>query len=338
MSVFRNRESLSPHYPIEAHWDEVPHRTEQVRYLWNFYGDILDRGGESYLRRLQIIGPAGSGKTCTLKFFGDRFEAKAKGRGIDLIHVYINLKLGTGRKVILYRNLLKKVEPSLVSASFSAGELVRVLVDYLQESGRRVLLTVDEIDYYVRHYRDEGVVYDLTRLNELTLGRPCGVVGVTFLARDRGFHDLLDVAELSTLGRAFVPFKPYTSEQVYDILERRAREAFYPGSYSSEVLELIADITANPKIKGDMRYALDILLYSGNLAENQGADQILPEHVRRVYGEIHHLITTEDILSLPDRDKIVLLGVVRALMSRRSSYASLREIKGMVGSSARSMG
>jgi len=72
--VFKNQESLSPDFPIERHWDEIPHRTNQINMLWNFYGDILEKKGESFLRRLQIIGPSGSGKTCTLKFFGNEFE------------------------------------------------------------------------------------------------------------------------------------------------------------------------------------------------------------------------------------------------------------------------
>ena len=74
LSVFKNRESLSPNYPIEQHWSRLPHREEKITALESFYGDILEKRGRSYLRRLQIIGPAGSGKTCTLKFFGQLFE------------------------------------------------------------------------------------------------------------------------------------------------------------------------------------------------------------------------------------------------------------------------
>ena len=331
MSIFKNRDSLSPNFPIEKHWNNIPHRNDQLSLLWNFHEDIIEKQGESFLRRLQIIGPAGSGKTCTLKFFGDNFEVKAKKNRINLNHIYINLKLEGGRKVILYRNLLRKLDPNLVSASYSAGEMLRIFIDFLQETRRYVLLTIDEIDYYVKHFRDEGVVYDLTRLNELTLGKPCGVVGIIFLAREKAFHDLLDVAELSTLGRNYIELKPYTSSQIFDILERRANEAFNPRTYSSEVLELISDITASPIVNGDMRYALDLLLYSGNLAVNQGSSCIRPEHVRKVYGETYHLITTEDIQHLPRKDKIVLLAIVRALMSKRSSYTSLKEIKTMVG-------
>jgi cell division control protein 6 len=327
--VFKNQESLSPDFPIEMYWDEIPHRTNQINMLRNFYGDILEKKGKSFLRRLQIIGPSGSGKTCTLKFFGNEFESKAKALGVNLKHVYMNLKFEGGRRVIFYRNLVRKIEPRLVSASFSAEEMLRSLVSYLQDEQRFILLTIDEIDYFVRHFKKEGIVYDLTRLNELS-NRPCGVVGVTFLARGKEFHDLLDSAELSSLGRTFVEFKPYSSSQVFDILEGRVEEAFNRGVCSDETLRFIADVTASRKINGDLRYALDLLLYSGVLADNQGSSRILPDHVRRVLNQISPSLTTEDVLGISDEGKIVLLAVVRSL-SDDYPYTSLREIRENVG-------
>jgi cell division control protein 6 len=327
--VFKNQESLSPDFPIERYWDEIPHRTNQIKMLWNFYGDILEKKGESFLRKLQIIGPSGSGKTCTLKFFGNEFEAKARALGVNLNHVYMNLKFEGGRRVIFYRNFVRKIEPRLVSASFSAEELLRSLVSYLQDEQQFILLTIDEIDYFVRHFKNEGIVYDLTRLNELS-NRPCGVVGVTFLARGKEFHDLLDPAELSSLGRTFVEFKPYSSSQVFDILERRVEEAFNRGVCTDEILRFIADVTASRKINGDLRYALDLLLYSGVLADNQGSSRILPDHVRRVLSQISPSLTTEDVVGISDEGKIVLLAVVRSL-SGAHPYTSLREIRENVG-------
>jgi cell division control protein 6 len=324
-NIFKNQESLAPDFPIEAYWDTLPHRTQQIQMLRAFYGDILQKQGQSYCRRLQIIGPAGSGKTCTLKFFGTEFEKQAQEQDVDVRHIYMNLKFEGGKRVIFYRNLLNKVEPHLVSASFSAEELLRSLITYLQREQKYILLTIDEIDYFVKRFKKQGIVYDLTRLNELS-DKPSGIVGVTFLAREKGFHDLLDPAELSTLGRIYVEFRPYSSRQIFEILEKRSTEAFHRGTCPEETLSYIADITSSRKINGDLRYALDLLLYSGILADNQSATKVQPEHVRKVVSQVSPSLTTEDVLGLSFAGKLVLLGVVRSLTKNRP-YVSLTEIR-----------
>jgi cell division control protein 6 len=177
----------------------------------------------------------------------------------------------------------------------------------------------------VKRFKKQGIVYDLTRLNELS-DKPSGIVGVTFLAREKGFHDLLDPAELSTLGRIYVEFRPYSSRQIFEILEKRAAEAFYPGTCPEETLSYIADLTSSRKINGDLRYALDVLLYSGVLADNQGATKVQPDHVRKVVSQISPSLTTEDVLGISSAGKLVLLGVVRSLTNNRP-YASLNEIR-----------
>jgi len=319
LSVFKNRESLSPNYPIEQHWSRLPHREEKITALNDFYGDILDKKGRSYLRRLQIIGPAGSGKTCTLKFFGQLFETEAQRRGIDLRHVYINLKFEGGRRIVFYRNLLSKIDPDLVSMNLSVEEMLHNMFRYLQQTGR--------LDYYVQRFRGEGIVYDLTRLDEMTPVAPCSVVGVTFLARDKSFHALLDPAALSTLGRIYHEFKPYLRAQIEEIVTLRAEEAFRNGAVPGETVEFIARITAQPPINGDLRYALDLLLYAGSLADNQGSATVNLDHVRKVHSVVTPTITTEDIRTLPVAGKIVLLGVVNALKSNRQAYVPLREVE-----------
>ncbi len=325
-SIFLDRNKLSPRYIPQT----LPHREEQISLLKSFYEDSLADPSRTYLRVVQIIGGVGTGKTaCTIRF-GGSFKDEAVRRGFDVRHVYINLKLHGGSRVVLYRHLLEQGAPEIYSPSLSAEEILRQLARFLEDNGRHLLISLDEIDYFIRHTR-EHVVYDLTRLNELYPEKGCGVIGLIFTARSRRFHDQLDRAELSTLGRNYIDLNPYTSSQIVDILEHRVQEAFKPGAVSSEVLEYVADVTASPPVHGDIRYALDLLLYSGHLANQQGSKKILPEHVRKVHGETHHLITTEDIMNLPEKEKVVLLGIVRSLQGIGSPYVSLRDVRSFCG-------
>ncbi len=302
------------------------HREEQLHALTNLFEDTLDRISETYLRTVQIIGGVGVGKTSTALRFGASFQDKARARKIDLVHVYINLKLQSSGRVVLYRHLLEQGAPEIRATSLSADEMLYQLVKYLTSRGKYLLLTLDEIEYYIRQTKDR-IIYNLTRINELAPENPCGIIGIIFISRDKSFHSLLDASELSSLGRTTLEFPPYNVKQIHDILEDRVSEAFRRGTVSGDVLDYIADIAAKPPVNSDIRYALDLLLYAGNLAEEHGEDKVLPEHVRKIHGEIYHQITSGDILELPDDERLVLLGLARALRNRKTPYVAYKDVQ-----------
>jgi len=295
--------------------------------LADLFEDALERISEAYLRTVQIVGGVGVGKTCTAIRFGEAFQEKARARKIDLTHVYINLKLQSGSRVVLYRHLLERGAPEIRAASLSAEEMLYQLIKYLIAQEKYLLITLDEIEYYIRHTK-ERIIYDLTRINELAPEKPCGLIGLIFISKNKSFHSLLDPSELSSLGQTTVELLPYTAKQIQDVLEARVAEAFQRGVVSEDVLEYIAEVAAQPPVNSDVRYALDLLLHAGNLAERQGLDRVLPEHIRKVHGEIYHQITSEDILELPDDEKLVLLAVARILRNRRTPYVTFSEIQG----------
>ena len=149
-------------------------------------------------------------------------ELFAKSR-MTLKTVYINMKLQGGNKFAIYRLLLERIAPSSPPAQgLSAEEMLAYLLQYLRQNSQYVLIIIDEIDYLIKTNKDTGIIYDLTRLNEYELDKPCNVKGVIFIARSMEFYSKLDAAEMSTLGRVPMEFYPYTIKQVSDILESRA--------------------------------------------------------------------------------------------------------------------
>ena len=223
---------------------------------------------------------------------------------------------------------VRQAAPEAYSSSLSSEELLYTLIKYLKDGRKYLLLTLDEIDYYVKHTEDSSVLYEISRLEEfLEPGETTNVLGVTFIARGREFHKLLDEGILSSLGRIVLEFKPYSFSQLVDILESRVREAFNPNVVSQDLVEYVAEIVSKPPVNGDVRYALDILQYSGNLAEYEGYDRITPEHVRKVLNITYPTVTDEDIYYLPEKDKIVLLGLARVLKGSGKPYASLKDIR-----------
>ncbi|HYY85782.1 MAG TPA: hypothetical protein VE594_01610, partial [Nitrososphaeraceae archaeon] len=170
------------------------------------------------------------------------------------------------------------------------------------------------------------IIYDFTRLNEFDLSKHCNVIGVIFIARSTDFHDKIDSSELSTLGRIPIEFLPYSEEQISDILVTRSSESFNPKVVGTDIIDEVSLITTTSQ-GGDVRYALDILLYAGNLAEANGSDRITLEQIRKVHGLNRPSITMEDLKELPKSYLLTLMAILKVQSKRKKQYVELKEIR-----------
>lgn len=322
-AVFADRSRLSPRFMPS----ELPHRQKQVEQIAQAFAGAASDPDKFPLTILQVIGVAGIGKTTTVTKSVKQVEQDFLKNRLALKTAYINLKLQGGNKFAIYRFLLERLAPDLPSQGLSAEEMLRYLLRYLRDNRQYALIIMDEIDYLVKTSKDTGIIYDLTRLNEFEPDRPCNVKGVVFIARSTDFYSRLDPAELSTLGRVPIEFPQYTLEQASDILSSRAEQAFNPKAIGSDVIDKVAKITTSAEVNGDVRYALDLLLYAGNLAESQGANRVTLEHVRKVHGQTHPSVTTEEIEQLSKSQIVSMIAVVRALKSRKKQYVELKDVR-----------
>jgi cell division control protein 6 len=324
--IFRDRSKLSPRYMP----DELPHREQQIKQIVQTFAESYSLPEKFPLTTLQVIGPAGIGKTSTVIKAANVLEQEFEKRRLTLKTAYINLKLQGGNKFAIYRFLLERLAPELPAQGLSAEEMLRYLLRHMRQNKRYALVILDEIDYLIKSTKDGSIIYDLTRLNEFEPGTNCNVKGVIFIARSTEFYEKLDPAELSTLGRVPMEFQPYSIKQVGDILEARCALAFNPRAIGSDIIDDVAKITTSRDINGDVRYALDLLLYAGNLAESQGTGRVTRDQIRKVHGQVHPSITTEDIEQLSRNHLLSLVALVRALRSKKKQYVELKEVRSYV--------
>ena len=166
-----DRNSLFPrHIP-----DVLPHRENVLRMLHDLFDDFLRKPHRVYQRIIQIFGPIGSGKSSTAYRFEMEFEKASSDRKIPLRVVHINCKLGVGSRYVLYQTVLQNLNPEMVTRGFSENEMLRQILYYLRNSGEFLFLVLDDVDYLVRKTKEKegdegGVIFDLTRLNEMFLG------------------------------------------------------------------------------------------------------------------------------------------------------------------------
>lgn len=321
--IFLDRSKLSARYIPE----ELHHREREISLLMTMFKDSYIKPEQFLFSTPQIVGRSGIGKTSTIIKFSGMLENEFTRAGLTLKVAYINLKLQGGNKYAVYRFLLEKIAPELPSQGLSAEEMLRYLLSYLYENKLYTLIILDEIEFLLRSNKDSGIIYDFTRLNEFDLSKHCNVIGVIFIARSTDFHDKIDSSELSTLGRIPIEFLPYSEEQISDILVTRTSESFNPKVVGTDIIDEVSLITTSSQVGGDVRYALDLLLYAGNLAEANGSDRITLEQIRKVHGHSRPSITMEDLKELPKSYLLTLMAILKVQNKKKKQYVELKEIR-----------
>lgn len=293
--IFKNREVLRHDYVP----DNLPHRREEILHLGEITAPAL-RG--SPCSNVFIYGKTGTGKTAVVKFVLNKLTQKAEEVGSPVKVCFVNCRLaGTEYRVLAA--LCSSINVRVPFTGLAVGEIFDRFKKNLESQGIIFIVALDEIDALVK-IRGDALLYELTRINESLRRSKVSIVGIS---NDLKFKDFLDPRVLSTLSEEEMVFKPYTAEELQDILMERAKMAFYDGVLSEGALKLCAALAASEH--GDARRALDLLRVAGEIAERRGDRKITEEHVREAQERIEHDQVYESIKSLPTHSKIVLLSV-----------------------------
>ncbi len=293
--IFKNRDVLRHTYTP----DDLPHRDEQIRTLASILAPALR--GETPSNVL-IYGKTGTGKTATVKFVGRQLEEISRKLNVRCMVHYINCELiDTQYRVLAsLANALGRTVPMTGWPTDQVYEEVKKALDMKEQT---VIIVLDEIDKLVK--KGDEVLYNLSRINsELEKGK----VSIIGISNDLKFKNYLDPRVISSLSEEEIIFPPYNAEQLKDILEQRAKLAFYDGVLDDEVIPYCAALAAQEH--GDARKALDLLRVSGEIAEKENADRVTKEHVKKAVKKIESDHIAEAVRTLPTQSKILLFGMV----------------------------
>ncbi|MEM2965239.1 MAG: orc1/cdc6 family replication initiation protein [Candidatus Bathyarchaeia archaeon] len=293
--IFINRDVLRHDYIP----DKLPHRAEHIQRLANILAPSLNG---SKISNAFIYGKTGTGKTAVAKYVLTRLKKKADSLGTPLKVCYINCRLaGTNYRVLA--DLCKSLKINVPFTGLAVSELLERYKENLNLLNLNEIVTLDEIDFLVKRNED-SLLYELTRINEFLKGNWVGLIGIS---NDLRFKEYLDARVLSCLSEEEVIFKPYSADELYDILFDRAKRAFVEGALQDSSLKLCAAYAAREH--GDARRALDLLRVAGELAEREGLNAILDKHVKEALQKIEDDRLVEALKYLPLHQKIILIGV-----------------------------
>ncbi|MEM0026331.1 MAG: orc1/cdc6 family replication initiation protein [Ignisphaera sp.] len=295
-TVFVNRDVLRPEYIP----DELPHREEQIAKLGSIIAPALKGSKPS---NVFIYGLTGTGKTAVTKYVLKRLYGKSIELGVDIIPCYVN----TRQDDTTYRVVVKLAECiglKLPFTGISTAEAYRRFLKVLDSRSSIMIAVLDEIDFLIKRSGDE-ILYRLTRSSDELANSKIAIIGIT---NDLKLVEDIDPRVRSSLGEVELVFPPYNAMQLEDILTRRAKIAFKQDAIDKSVISLCAALAAREH--GDARRALDLLRVAGEIAEREGSEKVLAEHVYKALREIEVDRAGEVISTMPLHSKLVLLAIL----------------------------
>jgi len=309
--IFKDREALRHDYIPQF----LPHRENEIRRIGEVVAPALK---ECRCSNLFIYGKPGTGKTAVTKYVLKRVLEKAKELGAPIAVSYVNCRhVGTEYRIFYY--LCSSIGVKVPFTGLALGEVFDRFKNGIDLKKTLLIIVLDEIDAIVK-VRGDTLLYELTRINEALTRSKVSIIGIS---NDLRFKEWLDPRVLSSLSEEEIVFKPYNASELRDILADRAKIAFHDGVLSDGALSLCSALAAAEH--GDARRALDLLRVAAEIAEREGAKQIVEKHVRLAEKRIEHSRVFEAIKNMPLHSKLVLCSVY-LLSKAKVNYAITGDI------------
>jgi Cdc6-like AAA superfamily ATPase len=299
--ILINEETLDPSYVPP----KLLRRETELGLLTQRYRESLGKG----LAYHQLLtGGVGSGKTALAQRLGDDLTRLGRVGSLPVLKLYINCWRRSNDRTILLQ-LLRGVGVSLPDRGYSLSEMLDVFEQGIRKAPRHLFIILDEVAALVR--QETKLVYLLSRSPEVGLGSIS-----LFLVAPEDVLPYLDAASRSSFGVTHrLQLRPYTAEDLEEIIRFRASIALRRGGYTDEVPRQIARAAA---ANGDARFALELLAGAARAAEQAHVPEVGPEHVRAAKGSLYPTLTESKLEELGATELLILLALARSLKGRRA--------------------
>jgi len=301
--VFFNRDALSPHFLPE----KIVYRDREIEKMMRAITPLFH---SKRPRNMFLYGKPGTGKTSSIKYVMKQFyQVPSNGKIL-----YINCRMYSSRYKIL-----QKITSDLISFAkngFAPSVFYEKILGWIEEGQRYLIVVLDEID--VVKDLDE-LLYTLSRANDELKTGGMSLIGIS---NQLEFKKRLDPRSKSSLLESEVVFPPYDSDQLRGILKQRVTIGFAEDACDESAVSLASAIAARET--GDARYALKLLLYAGEIADERKDKKVTHQHVELARKAVEEDIVMEAISTLPEQQQLLLYALSN-LTVKGSKYSKLTD-------------
>lgn len=303
-SVFADKDLVRPETIIDE--DRIVGRDDQLERVIDNLRPALRGDG---LPNMLLNGPSGTGKSLIINAVCKQIDDLCEGQNQRFGVISLNCERPNSLDQAVYR-LVKTVaddvgvEMGVPQTGVSTDMKFDRLYDLINAHYDSVIFILDEIDLLVGPYDDNAyssLLYQLSRAENL--GNIEGSVSVTALTNYTHFMEDLRSRAESSFNPDDIFFDDYDANQLRAILHNRC-DAFKEGALGSDVIPLVAAFGS--QTHGDARKAIDLFRWSGEVAEREGSDMVIEEHVRTAQEKYDENRTLRHVSGLATQKKLAL--------------------------------
>ncbi|KYK26910.1 MAG: hypothetical protein AYK23_00525 [Candidatus Proteinoplasmatales archaeon SG8-5] len=288
--------------------DTLVHRDAQMKQLTSIFSPVVDANRS---QKVFLTGGVGSGKSALSKRFCLDFRDWGRGKGKNIEFVIVNCRSRNTPSGVLLK-ILDRFQPNFPDRGFSTTEMLEILRKQITRDNVFLVIVLDEVDVLIKKSGSD-LLYSLSRFDDEKVSEHRHSLSLILISQ-RQIHDFLDAATISTIKRSNqIRFDRYSKDELGDIVGQRVDLAFFPGTVEDDIVGFIAGIAAE---FGDARFAIELLENSGRIANEEGAEQVMPEHVRTAKAMTYSVVTESKIEPLEKHMKLTLLAVSRIIRKK----------------------
>jgi len=313
--IFERKEALNPDYiPVN-----LPAREKQIKELAIIFRDLFTKPGSVSASAI-VIGKDGTGKTVTVRKFGELITEIGKERGIKIMFAHVNCH--KQRTVFLTLvETARQLNIEVPNRGLSTQELFKNLHDHLEKRKIFLIIALDEFDYLINTSPMEDL-YLLARLYDEP-GFTTKRINYIFIMRELNNLMIVDKSIRDQFMKNVIIFPQYTKEELYQILKDRVEneKIVRKGIIEEEALRYIADHSENA------RHALEALELAGILAQTDGAPIITIEYAKKAISQLNPELsiiskTIEDL----DLHQLLLLKAILKIGGKQVSIGTIEDV------------